>query len=177
DKVDAKQAAAEVFDYCMDRLKGYYQDQGIGADAVDSVLAGDVRVPSDIHKRILAVEAFRRLPEAEALTAANKRIRNILRKSDESISAELDPTSLREEAERRLAAQVKEAKLSIAPSLETQDYEGVLKILAGLRNDVDAFFDQVMVMAEEPEVRRNRLALLSAIEDLFLGVADISRLQ
>jgi glycyl-tRNA synthetase beta chain len=177
DKVDAKTAAAEVFDYSMERLKGYYQDRGIGVDVIDSVLAVHPRVPSDIHRRVLAVESFRLLPEAEALTAANKRIRNILRKSSETAPGEVDGSVLQEEAERRLAARIPELQAAIVPLLQQQDYEGVLKTLSRLRTDVDEFFDQVMVMAEDSELRLNRLALLRFIESLFLRVADISRLK
>ncbi|MCP3882085.1 MAG: glycine--tRNA ligase subunit beta, partial [Sulfitobacter sp.] len=107
----------------------------------------------------------------------NKRIRNILRKSKEPVSKELDPSSLQEEAEKRLATAITELDVAIKPMLESQDYEGVLHALAGLRENVDAFFDQVMVMSEDPDLRRNRLALLGSLGALFLDVADISRLQ
>ncbi|MCG6861621.1 MAG: glycine--tRNA ligase subunit beta [Chromatiaceae bacterium] len=177
DKVDVKEAAAEVFEYSMDRLKGYYLDQNIGGDVVDSVLAIEPKVPSDIHRRILAVESFRRLPEAEALTAANKRIRNILRKSVEEAPRHVNSCALCEDAERRLLQRVRALESRIAPLLAEQNYEDVLKTLAELRSDVDAFFERVMVMAEEPEVRSNRLGLLRAIKELFLTVADISLLK
>ena len=177
DKVDAHAAAVAVFGYCMERLKGYYQDRKISGDVVDSVLATGPGVPSDIQRRILAVQSFRVLPEAEALTAANKRIRNILRKSGESTPTEIDLGALRESAEVRLEERISSLGKSIAPLLEAQDYGGVLRSLSGLRDDVDGFFDGVMVMAEEPELRRNRLALLRALEALFLQVADISLLK
>lgn len=175
-KVDAQAAAGEVLDYVLERLKGYYQEQSVGPDAVEAVLATGVTVPSDIHRRVLAVEQFRNLPEAAALTAANKRIRNILRKTDETPQTPPDPAVLTEEVERRLALGVAAMADAVAPSLDTWDYEGVLRQLAGLRGDVDAFFDGVMVMADDPTLRRNRLALLRSVEDLFLRVADISRL-
>jgi glycyl-tRNA synthetase beta chain len=178
DKVDARTAASEVFTYSMERLKGYYQDQGIGGDVVDSVLAIGPEIPSDTHRRILAVDSFRLLPEAAALTAANKRIRNILRKNPQTSSAkDLDPSILQDEAEHRLTARVSEMQSAIGPLLAEQDYEGILKSLALLRDDVDAFFDQVMVMAEDPKLRENRLALLQSVEALFLQVADISLLK
>jgi glycyl-tRNA synthetase beta chain len=177
DKVDAGAAASEVFDYSMDRLLGYYQDQDIGSDVVESVLAVTPTVPSDIHRRIIAVKSFASLPEAESLTAANKRIRNILRKSGESRPGEVVPGSLREEAEKRLADRVTELDAVISPLLHSQDYTGVLKALSGLREDVDAFFDEIMVMVDDAMLRRNRLALLRSLEALFLRVADISRLQ
>lgn len=177
DKVNATRAAGEVFTYCMERLRGYYLDRNIKADIVDSVLAVDPTVPSDIHRRILAVESFRLLPEAADLTAANKRIRNILRKGMEDISEQIDTDLLREDAEQRLATKVTSLASSISPLLEAQDYEGTLKVLSGLHDDIAAFFDQVMVMTEQPDLRRNRLALLQAVEVLFLKIADISFLR
>ena len=177
DKIDAKAAAVEVFNYSMERLKAYYRDRNIGGDVVDSVLATDPRIPSDIHRRILAVESFRVLPEAKALTVANKRIRNILRKSTEPTTLKIDVSALQEDAERQLARRIIGLESDILPVLEDQDYQGALKMLSGLRDDVDAFFDQVMVMADDLNLRRNRLALLQSIETLFLKVADISLLK
>jgi len=177
DKVDGTAVADEVFDYCMERLKSYYQDQRIGGDIVDAVLSAEPRVPSDIHRRILAVEKFRMLPEEQALTAANKRIRNILRKTQETTPDTVNIDALQEEAEKRLAARLPDIQETIQPLLEAQDYETVLKRLSQLRDDIDSFFDQVMVMVDESGLRRNRLALLKAIESLFLRVADISLLK
>jgi len=177
DKVDARKAAGEVFDYCMERLAAYYQDRGIDTDVVDAVLAVRPRAPADIDRRVLAVEAFRQLPEAQALTAANKRIRNILRKSDEGRLGEVDRSALEEDAERQLQTRVAEMTRRLAPLLASQDYRGVLTRLAGLRDDVDRFFEHILVMAEEPALRRNRLALLQSVEALFLEVADISLLN
>jgi glycyl-tRNA synthetase beta chain len=177
DRVDGRAAAKEVLGYTMERLKGYFQDQGIGPDLVEAVLAVGVTVPSDIHRRILAVREFLALPEAEALTAANKRIRNILKKAGEEIPPAQDPSIPQEPAEERLANEVQALSADVQALLERQDYAQALRLLAGLRENVDQFFDQVMVMAEDPKIRRNRLALLHALDELFLGVADISRLQ
>jgi glycyl-tRNA synthetase beta chain len=179
DKVSVGDTAAEVFEYALERLKGYYQDLGIGNDVVDAVLAVDVTVPSDIHRRILAVNQFRTLAEAESLTASNKRIRNILRKSGELGIIPNEPTTdaLVEESEKRLAARLAMLKERVAPLLAQQDYTGVLTTLAGLREDVDTFFDEVMVNVEDVGLRRNRLALLKSLESMFVGVADIARLQ
>ncbi|WP_133510251.1 glycine--tRNA ligase subunit beta [Candidatus Thiosymbion oneisti] len=177
DKVDTKGIVAEVFEYCMERLKGYYLDQNIRADIVDSVLAVNPTVPSDIHRRILAVEDFRSLPEAAALTAANKRIRNILRKHSESIPERIDTNLLQDDAERRLEARITSLASGISPFLKTQDYKGILKMLSELHNDIDTFFDKVMVMTEQSDLRRNRLTLLRDTEALFLKVADISFLK
>jgi glycyl-tRNA synthetase beta chain len=177
-KVDATRAADEVLEYSLERLKGYYQDRGIPADSVEAVLATGGTMPSDIDRRVQAVEAFRSLPEAAALAAANKRIRNILRKSGQDLGAlTVSPELLVDPAERRLSARVAEATQAVAPMQARQDYTGVLKALAGLRADVDAFFDAVMVMADDHELRRNRLVLLGSVEALFLSVADISVLQ
>ncbi|MCU0832851.1 MAG: glycine--tRNA ligase subunit beta [Chromatiaceae bacterium] len=177
ERVDAREAAREVLGYALERLKGYYQDQGIGSDVVDAVLAVGVSVPSDIHRRILAVDAYRKLPEAAALTAANKRIRNILRKAEDKDAVPLDPRVLQDDAERRLAGRVAALETEIADELGAQDYAAVLQRLAGLREEVDGFFDQVMVMVDDDGLRRGRLALLRSLEGLFLRVADISRLQ
>ncbi len=177
DKIDAKGATEEVFEYCMERLKGYYSDRNVGTDVVDSVLAVNPKVSSDIHRRILAVEAFRALPEAAVLTAANKRIRNILRKHTGNIPKQIDTDMLQDDAERHLEAKIRSLASDISPLFETRDYEGVLKTLAGLHNDIADFFDRVMVMTEQPDLRHNRLALLQAIETLFLKVADISFLK
>jgi len=176
-KVDAGEAAGEVFQYAMERLRGYFSDQGIRPDVVDAVVSLGGTVPSDIHRRILAVESFRRLPEAAALTAANKRIRNILRKSGEAAAAEVEIEVLEAQEEIRLARRVRELGGEIGPLAQRQDYEGVLRAAAGLRTDVDNFFDRVLVVTDDDRLRRNRLALLRALEGLFLRVADISKLQ
>ncbi len=177
-KLDASKAADEVLQYSLERLKGYYQDRDIPGDSVDAVLATGVTAPADIDRRIQAVEVFRRLPEAAALAAANKRIRNILRKSGESLAGEaVDPALLVDLAELQLHTRIDAAAYAVAPLQAAQDYTAVLKELAGLRADVDAFFEAVMVMAEDAALRRNRLVLLSSLEALFLSVADISVLQ
>jgi len=177
-KVDADRAADEVLEYSLDRLKGYYEDKGVPADSVEAVLATGGTMPSDIDQRVQAVETFRKLPEAAALSAANKRIRNILRKSGQDLGAQtVAPGLLVEPAEQRLSARIAEATLAVAPMQARQDYSGVLKALAGLRGDVDVFFDAVMVMADDEALRRNRLVLLGSLHALFLSVADISVLQ
>lgn len=177
DKVDAGSAAEDVYAYVIERLYGYYQEQGIGADTIESAIASGTTIPSDLNLRVVAVDRFRRTPEAEALTAANKRIRNILRKNDESIPALPDAQAMTADAERALLRQVIELKREIGPLLDAQNYRDVLVTLAQLRHPVDTFFEQVMVMDADPLVRKNRLALLNAVESLFLRVADISRLQ
>jgi glycyl-tRNA synthetase beta chain len=177
-EIPAKASVDEVFDYINDRLRGYYGERGISMDIVDAVLAVSPTVPSDVDRRVLAVAEFRRLDAAEALAAANKRIRNILKKSAAGEIGDLvDPDLLVEPAEQRLAERIVEMRSKVEPLLFAQDYESALRTLAELRPDVDRFFDQVMVMAEDSSLRANRLAILRELEQLFLATADIARLQ
>ncbi len=173
----ADDTATQVLDFMMERLRAYYQDQGIAHDIFDAVLARRPTNPRDFDQRIRAVSAFRELPEAEALAAANKRIHNILKKAQQSIPDRIDLDRLQEAEERELASAVETAATEAGPLFADRRYEEALKRLAALRTTVDRFFDEVMVMAEDPKVRENRLALLKRLGDLFLGAADISRLQ
>lgn len=168
-----------VLAYMLDRLRSYYSDQGIAADTVEAVTATAVTVPSDLDRRIAAVSAFRSLPAAEALAAANKRIRNILLKSEAGANNgdRPDRSLMTDAAEIRLAERIDALEAIVEPLAAGQDYEGVLRSLAVLRDDVDAFFDQVLVMEEDPAIRQNRLRILQALQRMFLNVADISRLQ
>jgi len=176
-QVDAAGVIPEVFDYIMDRLKAYYTELSIPVDSVDAVMARRPTRPADFNLRVLAVSEFRKLPEAQSLAAANKRIRNILKKADESIPARVDPELLQDQAEQDLAASIEEMAAAVQPLFASADYTQGLKVLAGLKEPVDRFFDQVMVMADDPMIRSNRLALLAKMENLFLSVADLSRLQ
>jgi glycyl-tRNA synthetase beta chain len=124
-----------------------------------------------------AVRAFRALPEADSLAAANKRIRNILRKSDTAIPASYDATLLQEPAEKALAVALQDLDRQTRPLFEQRDYTNALCQLAALQAPVDTFFDDVMVMADDVALRDNRLALLQSLSELFLQVADISLLQ
>ena len=168
-----------VLAYMFDRLVNYYQELEIAADTVDAVLATGVADISDLDLRIRAVSDFRVLAAGVSLAAANKRIRNILAKSGEQVTAEGDPDVevFSDPAEIGLWRRIVEIRIAMTPLVEAQDYAAVLGLLAGLREEVDAFFDQVMVMAEDRRVRSNRLALLRRLQDLFLQIADISRLQ
>ncbi len=177
DKVDASAAISEVFDYMMDRLKAYYTDRGITADVIDAVLACRPTRPADFDLRVKAVAEFRKLPEAESLSAANKRIRNILKKSDEEYPEQPDAAIFAEDAERNLFNKVQELTPVVAPLFAAGDYTKALKLLAALRAAVDSFFDNVMVNCEDADLRRNRLALLNSLSALFLSAADLSRLQ
>ncbi len=168
----------QVIRYFFDRLRGYALDQGIKADVFEAVLAVQPTKPLDFMQRLSAVTEFRALDAAESLAAGNKRIGNILRKNDaEGEGAEIDSKLLSEPAEKALATKLAEVSKQVKPLVEQADYAGVLRALAGMRETVDGFFDQVMVMADDEAVRNNRLALLNQTRALFLGVADISVLQ
>ncbi|VAX10427.1 Glycyl-tRNA synthetase beta chain [hydrothermal vent metagenome] len=176
-KVDATATVSVVFDYMMERLRAYYADHGIPADIIDAVLSRRPTHPYDFDLRVRAVAAFRTLPEAESLAAANKRIRNILRKTEESFPDQPDIALLTEASEKELAQQIAELKPLIDPLFEQGRYIEALQQLAGLRDSVDKFFDNVMVMCDDDSLRRNRLALLASLSGLFLRTADLSRLQ
>lgn len=177
DKVNADAAVAAVFDYMMDRLKAYYTDRGITADVIDAVLACRPTRPADFDLRVKAVTEFRKLPEAESLSAANKRIRNILKKSDEEYPAQPDAALFQEETEKQLQKKLAELTPVVEPLFAAGDYTQALKLLAALRESIDGFFDDVMVNCEETDLRQNRLALLSSLSAMFLSAADLSRLQ
>ena len=174
---DNDHVITQVFDFMMGRLKAYYQDQGIALDTFEAVLAQRPTRPLDFDARVRAVTAFRALPEAEALAAANKRIANILKKTDEAIPAQVDANRLQDEAEKQLYQQIATISDQVTPLFRQRDYPTALKALAGLRTVVDNFFDQVMVMADDAALRTNRLALLKQLRNLFLEVADLSLLQ
>jgi glycyl-tRNA synthetase beta chain len=168
----------QVMRYLFERLRGYACDQGFKTDVFESVLAVQPSRPLDFMARLHAVAEFRQLEQAETLAAGNKRISNILRKNDaEGDIATIDSALLVEPAEQALSDKLHAVSLAIAPLLIQADYAGVLNILADMRDTVDGFFEQVMVMADDLAIRNNRLALLNQIRSLFLGVADISCLQ
>lgn len=178
DGVQVAEATAEqVFEFMMERLRAYYQEVSVATDTFEAVLARQPTRPLDFHARIHAVSAFRRLPEAESLAAANKRIHNILRKAEVAVPEEVQAALFVEPAERALGEQLAALEGEVRTLLEARRYEEALCRLAGLREAVDGFFDAVMVMADDAKLRDNRLALLKRLGDLFLEVADISRLQ
>ena len=177
DKILEEHIADAVYAFLMERLKVLLADEGISPQLFESVNAVQPRTIADLEARILAVQSFVNLAEAEALAAANKRIRNILRKSQDDIPASVDEQLLQDPAEKTLFTQLQAMQALVAPLLADRNYEAALKAMAGLRTAVDRFFDDVMVMAEKDDLRRNRLALLKQLSALFLRVADISRLQ
>jgi len=177
DLFDPEAVADQVFDFAMERLRAYYLDTGVTPDTFEAVLARRPTRPLDFDQRVRAVTAFRALPEAASLSAANKRIHNILRKTDGPVPSTLDPALLGESAEKTLAAEVDAIRGAVEPLLTQGHYTAALTELARLRPSVDLFFDEVMVMSDDEALRNNRLALLNGLRELFLRTADISRLQ
>jgi glycyl-tRNA synthetase beta chain len=170
--------AAEVYDYILERLRAYYLERtaAITTEMFDAVLATRPASPLDFDARLGALSAFLTLPEAASLTAANKRVANILRKAGASGPSEIDQGALHAAAERQLFEAMRERRDAVTAATARKDYAASLALLAQLRPTVDAFFDQVMVMDEDPKLRANRLALLARMRELFAGVADLSRL-
>lgn len=174
--------AVELHAFVLDRLRGYYADQGFASDAFDAVAAADPEHLLDFDRRLHAVAEFSRLPAAASLAAANKRVANILRKQAEEDGAPLavgkvDPAHFEHAAEHALATALDAARADSAAALADGDYARVLTRLAALQPAVDAFFDEVLVNAEDPAVRRNRLALLGQLKAAFGAVADIALLR
>ena len=176
DKLTNQNVVADVVDFMLGRFRAWYQDEGITVDVIQAVLARRPTHPADFDARVRAVSHFRTLDSAEALAAANKRVSNILAKADAAIG-EINLTACVEPAEKALAEAVLALRTEVQPLIAQGDYTAVLDKLANLRAPVDSFFDNVMVNAEDPVLRQNRLAILNTLQDLFLQVADISVLQ
>lgn len=176
DKLTNKNVVADVVDFMLGRFRAWYQDEGIAVDVIQAVLARRPTRPADFDARVRAVSHFRTLDSAEALAAANKRVSNILAKADAAIG-EINLTACVEPAEKALAEAVLALRTEVQPLIAQGDYTAVLDKLANLRTPVDNFFDNVMVNAEDPALRQNRLAILNTLQGLFLQVADISVLQ
>ena len=176
DKLTNKNVVADVVDFMLGRFRAWYQDEGIAVDVIQAVLARRPTRPADFDARVRAVSHFRTLDSAEALAAANKRVSNILAKADAAIG-EINLTACVEPAEKALAEAVLALRTEVQPLIAQGDYTTVLDKLANLRVPVDSFFDNVMVNAEDPALRQNRLAILNTLQGLFLQVADISVLQ
>ncbi|MCK9109989.1 glycine--tRNA ligase subunit beta [Haemophilus influenzae] len=176
DKLTNKNVVADVVDFMLGRFRAWYQDEGIAVDVIQAVLARRPTRPADFDARVRAVSHFRTLDSAEALAAANKRVSNILAKADAAIG-EINLTACVEPAEKALAEAVLALRTEVQPLIAQGDYTAVLDKLANLRTPVDNFFDNVMVNAEDPVLRQNRLAILNTLQGLFLQVADISVLQ
>lgn len=176
DKLTNANVVDDVVDFMLGRFRAWYQDEGIAVDVIQAVLARRPTRPADFDARVRAVSHFRTLDSAEALAAANKRVSNILAKADVAIG-EVNPTACVEPAEKALAEAVLGLRTEVQPLIAKGEYTAVLDKLASLRQPVDSFFDNVMVNAEDPALRQNRLAILNTLQGLFLQVADISLLQ
>ncbi|HYL02275.1 MAG TPA: glycine--tRNA ligase subunit beta [Steroidobacteraceae bacterium] len=180
------QIAREIYDFLMERLRAYYLEKpaapalpgmaAVTGEMFDAVLATRPASPLDFDARLKALSTFLELPESASLTAANKRIANILRKAPAEVPTEVRVEQLRESAEVRLYDAMRALRAAVTEAASRREYTAALGHLAQLRPAVDAFFDQVLVMAEDPQLRANRLGLLAQLQGLFAGVADLSRL-
>lgn len=174
------ETSSEIVEFLLERLRGYYLE-GVGGvlarhDAFEAVLARQPASLVDFHQRLVAVLEFERLDAATALAAANKRIANILRQAESEVLGDVDVGMLHEEAEQALHERVQALAEDVRPLVEGRQYREALVRLATLREAVDRFFDEVLVMDPDPAVRGNRLALLASLRELFMGIADVSRL-
>ncbi|EGR1125625.1 glycine--tRNA ligase subunit beta [Vibrio cholerae] len=177
DRLTNSNVEQEVIEFMLGRFPTWYQDAGFSIDIIQAVLARNPTKPADFDQRVKAVSHFRALEEAEALAAANKRVGNILAKYDGELGEEIDLALLQEDAEKALAEAVEIMAEALEPAFATGNYQEALSKLAGLRAPVDAFFDNVMVMADDEALKKNRLTLLNKLRNLFLQIADISLLQ
>ena len=176
DKLTNAETQSQVVDFVLGRFTALLQDQAIAIDVIQAVAARRPTKPADYLARVHAVDKFRALEEAEALAAANKRVANILAKQNVEVTdtVNIDESLLAEEAEKALYVELKAAQKEVDIAVPSQDYTRILTALATLRNVIDNFFDNVMVMADDEAVKNNRLALLSLLRQLFLSTADIS---
>jgi len=176
DKLTNDETQSQVVDFVLGRFTALLQDQAIAIDVIQAVAARRPTKPADYLARVHAVDKFRALEEAEALAAANKRVANILAKQNVEVTdtVNIDESLLAEEAEKALYVELKAAQKEVDIAVPSQDYTRILTALATLRNVIDNFFDNVMVMADDDAVKNNRLALLSLLRQLFLTTADIS---
>jgi len=175
-KLDTSKSAYEVFEFILERLRGYFIDQGVKPDTFEAVRSIKPTRLLDFSDRIQAVQRFRSLAEADSLAAANKRISNILKKAKQ-VNNKVDINLFSEAAEQELHKQVTAVEKIVAPKFKSRHYAEALTDLAQLRSTIDTFFDDVMVMDENENVRSNRIALLANVNRLFSTVADISLLQ
>ena len=167
-----------IFDFILERFRSWYLEEGVSSDVFQSVFSLKPTKPLDFHRRIAAVQHFSKLPESQALAVANKRVSNILAKENFAIETQsVDPQLLRESAEKSLFKNIDNKVLEVAPLFASGNYRDGLESLAGLKDSVDLFFDEVLVMCDDASLRSNRIALLQQLRALFLQVADISHLD
>jgi len=176
--LENQQTEKEVIAYIFERLKYWYIEQGSSIEVFNAVIAKSVTNLHDFDQRMVAVKQFSILPAAVNLAAANKRVSNILKKNNIKINDDrVDEKLLHEAAEKDLYVAIENQRATIAPLLQAKDYTAVLNTLATLQPPIDSFFDRVMVMAEDPTLKRNRLLLLNNLRNLFLTIADIAQLS
>ncbi|MCL6486530.1 MAG: glycine--tRNA ligase subunit beta, partial [Janthinobacterium lividum] len=175
-----KDPVADVTIFMLDRLRGILRERGFSPNEIEAVVAQNPDRLDDIVQRLEAVQAFAALPESASLAAANKRITNILKKNEEAVNqvaaGGVNVALLQDEAEKKLAAAVSRVQPEVDAAFAKGDFTSTLQTLAQLRDDVDGFFNDVMVMAEDVALRNNRLALLSSLHGMMNRVADISKL-
>ena len=178
-KAGPADVAADVFEYITERLRRYFldRDSGLATESFDAVLARKPTSLVDFGRRLAAVQSFIGLDEAASLASANKRIANILRQAGDDRGTDVDQELLQDPAEEALFAALHNAGNTVRPMLDERRYTEALRALAALREPVDQFFDDVMVMSDDDALKNNRLALLGELRNLFLDVADISRLS
>ena len=164
----------DVHDFVVERTRNHFREQGFSAELINAAIASDWNTLPDLDSRLRALAGFMGQEAAASLAAANKRIGNILRKSKEDVSEQIDTDRLILEEESKLFEEVSALEIQVYPLLEAANYAASLELLAGLRAPVDSFFDSVMVMDEDPDLRANRLALLSRLKALFDRIADLS---
>lgn len=164
----------QILGYMLDRFRAMFEDAKIPAEVFQAVAAKQLSQPLDINQRVLAVNEFSKLPQAQALAAANKRVSNILGKQTGAVTSVITESLLQEPAEKELAAAVNTKSNLVTPLFAAREYTKALALLADLQQPVDAFFDSVMVMCDDPSLQQNRVALLQQLRGLFLEVADIS---
>jgi glycyl-tRNA synthetase beta chain len=168
--------ADQVLEFIFDRLRARYEDEGVDVATYLSVRALNPKSALDFDQRVQAVQAFRQLPEAAALAAVNKRVSNLLSKVEGTVSTHVEARYFDNASEFSLFSAIQKADEAVQPMAAARQYNEALTRLASLREPVDAFFEAVMINAEDASVRANRYALLARLRGLFLGVADISLL-
>jgi glycyl-tRNA synthetase beta chain len=178
DRLTNQNVVKEVYQFMLERLKGIYIDLGVSIDLFQAVAEVKSHHLADFDQRIWAIKAFRDMPESESLSAANKRIHNILKKGPpQTLSDQPDSALFQDQAEHNLTFKLNELSPRAQPLFERGEYTQGLQILAALKGPIDEFFEQVMVMTDDTALRNNRLALLSQVQNLFLSVADLSCLH
>jgi len=177
DKLSNQNVSTDVVAFVLGRFPAWYRDAGISVDVIQAVLARRPTKPADFDKRVKAVNHFRGLDASATLAAANKRVGNILAKFEGELNTTVDVSLLQEDAEKALASAVAAKVELLAPLFAAGDYQQALTELSELRDVVDTFFDNVMVMADDEALKINRLTLLNTLRNQFLNVADISVLQ